>query len=190
MFSVGRIFRGFLALKAAVFGVVVLILWLRSYAVADSFRKGVEPQYIELGSARGAVIVRFGHDGNDTHLVGSWRHVRAAEPADLLAEAGMYDSAWNRIGFGYTRQIVGSPPHGVIVNLMLPHWLVFLLAIPSAVRWVWRWSQKAAGSATGATISWCPTCWREHRGALTHCPSCGGPVAVGHQPGAPLVSRT
>src|SRR5687768_11560134 len=124
LYSVGQIFRGFLALKAAVFGVIILVLWLRSYAVADSFRKGVEPQYIELGSARGSVIVRFGHDGNQTQLVGSWRRVRAAEPADLLAQAGMYDSAWNRIGFGYTRQLVGSPPRGVIVNLMLPHWLV------------------------------------------------------------------
>ena len=172
----GRIFRGFLAIKAAVFGLLILVLWVRSHFVADAFHKGNQAQYIELGSAAGTVIARFGHDGNQTHLEGSWKHVRSEEPDTMLKEAKMEDGPWNKLGFGYNKTLITNPQPGVVVNVMLPHWLVFLLAIPSALRWLWKWSQKPKVYTGGR--SWCPSCVREIRGVVAKCPGCGGPVAV------------
>ena len=185
-----RIFRGFLAIKAAIAGVLILLVWVRSYIVADAFRKGETLQYIELSSASGKVIARFGHDGRETHLVGSWQRIGATEPSLMSAEAGLNGSAMNRIGFGYNKTLVGSPPQGVIVSVMMPHWFVFLLAIPSALRWLWRWSQNSAGAPSAGVTSWCPACWREMRGAVQVCPGCGGPMAVSERrAGARIISR-
>jgi hypothetical protein len=109
----------------------------------------------------------------------------------MLAEVGLDETAWNRAGFGYKKMLVGSPPNGVQVSLMLPHWLVFLLAIPSALRWLWRKSQEAGAASRSASgvMSWCPSCWREIAGMVERCPDCGGPVAVGQQPGAPMIGQ-
>src|SRR4051812_1094938 len=111
------------------------MMWGRSYMLADTVRKGNTMQYIELGSASGTVLVRFGHDGKPTHLEGSWEHVKSETPKKLLDEMAMEGSSANSFGFGYNKQVVGDPPRGVIVDILLPYWLVFLLAIPSAVRW-------------------------------------------------------
>ncbi len=172
----GRVFRGFLAIKAAVFGVLILVLWVRSYLVADAFRKGNGAQYVQIASARGAVVTTFGHDGKKTKLEGSWAHVRAEDPEVILKETNFSDTPANALGFGYSKNMIGNPPRGVVVNVMLPHWLAFLLAIPSALRWVWLWSQKPAVVRPGGK-SWCPACVNEIRGIVEKCPRCGGAVA-------------
>jgi hypothetical protein len=61
--------------------------------------------------------------------------------------------------------------------VLLPHWLVFLLAIPSAVLWIWRNTVRPQPLKSGDK-SWCPACWREIPGIVEKCPGCGGPVAV------------
>lgn len=172
----GRLFRGFLAIKSLVVGILILALWARSYFVGDLFHKGNQSQYIEIASGCGDVIVSFGHDGGPTKLVGSWKRVRTDEPRELIADNGMARSAANAIGFGYSKTFVGDPPTGVLVHIMLPHWLMFLLAIPSLLRWLWRRSMKHAGPIA-AGRSWCPRCVREIRGVVANCPGCGGPVA-------------
>jgi hypothetical protein len=174
---VGRLFRGILAIKAALFGLLILVLWVRSYLVGDAFRKGNDTQYVEISSARGAVVTTFGHDGKKTKLEGSWAHVRAEEPETMLKESAFSGTPANTLGFGYSKNIIGDPPRGVVVNVMLPHWLAFLLAIPSALRWIWRWSQKPSVVSAGGK-SWCPTCVNEIRGVVEKCPRCGGAVAT------------
>jgi hypothetical protein len=187
--SIGKVIRGFLIIKAAVFGAVILVLWARSYMVGDTFRKGNAYQYIELSSASGSVVARFGHDGNETKLEGSWEHVKAQEPAEMLALAGLNETPANKVGFGYRKQMIGSPPIGVVVSVMLPHWLVFLLAIPSLLRWLWRRSQSSGSRPVDGVMSWCPACWREIPGRVACCPECKGPVAVGDASGVGAVSR-
>src|SRR2546421_7472108 len=103
-----------MALKSAVFGVVILLLWARSYVVGDVVRKGNAAQYIELDSANGAVITRFGHDGNPTHLEGSWGHVSEDEPLVIKKQRGMAETTWNRIGFGYNKVLI-EDPRGIFV---------------------------------------------------------------------------
>src|ERR1043165_266700 len=84
-----RAWRTFSAIKSVVVGALILWLWVRSYFVGDAFRKGSDTQYIELSSGNGAMIIRFGHDGQPTHFTGTWDHVKSAQPDDILIEAGM-----------------------------------------------------------------------------------------------------
>lgn len=170
-----RVIRGFLAIKSVVFGLLVLALWARSYWVGDTFRKGSRTQYIELCSAAGSVVVRFAHDGGPTRLLGSWEYVNSEAPRQALLESQMEQSTWNTLGFGFNYDRPTNLPQGLIVNLMLPYWLVFLLAIPSALLWVVR-RRKAA--ATSGAVTWCPACWKEWPGKRDKCPRCGGVVAV------------
>ena len=156
--------RGFLALKSLVIGLAVLGLWGRSYFVGDVVRKGSATQYVQLGSAAGVAVVTFGHDGERTRLGGSWQYVATRSPREVLKEAGLGDTVWNRLGLGWNRQMLDAPARGMIVRVMLPHWLVFLLAIPSAVFWVVR-RRKAQMARSRASFA--------SEGGPLVCPKCG-----------------
>ena len=175
--------RGFLALKSLVIGLAVLGLWGRSYVVGDVVRKGSPTQYVQLASAAGVVVVTFGHDGQRTHFAGSWQYLATRTPSDILKEARLGDSVWNRLGLGCNHQILEPPARGMIVRVMLPHWLVFLLAIPSAVRWVVR-RRKARMSRTSASVFSedgplvCPKCGQMFARVPASCPVCGQALAA------------
>jgi len=168
-------FRTFLALKSVVVGLLILFLWGRSYFVGESFHRGTPTQYVQIGSAGGSMLVRFAHDGGPTKLLGTWERDRTSDPRQVLVQAGMGGTSLNRIGLGFNSRFIPQPNHGMIVNIMLPHWLVFLLAIPSAVKWVRR---RAKERAESTPFAWCPQCTQEIRDPSDSCPSCGGPVGV------------
>jgi hypothetical protein len=178
-------FRGFLALKSLVVGLAVLALWGRSYFTSDVVGRGSAAQYIQLGSAAGSTLITFGHDGQPTKLKGSWEYVRSETPKQTLDRAGLGDSVWNRLGFGFKREIVERPTRQMIVTLIVPHWLIFLLAIPSAVRWVMRKSRAAAVAAGTASeedrfaMHECPYCGQTFARVPVQCPVCRNPLANG-----------
>src|SRR5688500_4977163 len=123
MHVVGELFRGFMAFKSLLAAVAVLGLWGRSYFTGDQVRRGDPAQYIQLGSANGSVVITFGHDGKETRLRGSWQYVHAREPQQLLAAAQLKDSVWNRVGFGFSQELVVWPVRGLMVNIVVPHWI-------------------------------------------------------------------
>jgi hypothetical protein len=175
-------FRGFLALKSLLVGLAVLALWGRSYFAADLVRKGSATQYIQLGSASGSTLITFGHDGQPTRLRGSWQYVRSEAPKQMLAEAGLGDSVWNRIGFGFKREIVTTPTRGMVVTLIAPHWLIFLLAMPSAIRWMIRKSRAATATQSEEdrfAMHVCPYCGQTFARVPVQCPVCRNPLANG-----------
>ena len=180
-------FRGFLALKSLIIGLAVLALWGRSYFVGDLVRKGSETQYIQLGSAAGSTIITFGHDGQKTTFAGKWQYVTAEEPRPMLATAGLGDSVWNRLGFGFHRQVVQAPARQMIVTLIAPHWLIFLLAIPSALRWAIRRARAKNPPAVATdderfAMHECPHCGQMFARVPVVCPICRNAIADG-QPG-------
>ena len=174
-----------MALKSLIVGLLVLAIWARSYSVGDVFRRGSATQFIELGSAAGNVIIRFGHDGKPTVLAGSWSRVRSAEPHELFdTTAGPSlsrsdASPWRSAGFGFHHEVIQWPIPLAIYTFLVPHWLIFILAIPSAILWVIRKLRAARGQpgAIAAPTAWCPACCMELRTARMSCPRCGGPVA-------------
>lgn len=176
-----RAFRGFLALKSLVVGLAILGLWGRSYFVGDLVRKGTDTQWIELGSAYGSTLVTFGHDGKMTRLGGSWRYIASKDPRQMLGDVWISErSLWNRLGFGFHRDSYYLPARGLIYTIVLPHWLVFLLAIPSAVKWAWRRSDGGLLFAAWSDRSGdddaleCPTCGQLLWKRVPHtCPRCG-----------------
>jgi hypothetical protein len=176
--------RGFLALKSLVVGLAVLALWGRSYFAGDLVRRGSATQYIQVGSAAGSTLITFGHDGQRTKLEGSWQYVRSEAPKQMLSTAGLGDSVWNRVGFGFKRDVVQTPTRGMVVTLIVPHWLIFLLAMPSAIRWMVRKS-RAAAPATGESdeerfaMHVCPHCGQLFARVPTQCPVCRNPLANG-----------
>lgn len=181
-----ELWRGFLALKSLVFAMLILILWARSYFVGDQFRKGDEAQWVQLTSAAGTAVVTFSHDGQATRgLFGSWDHVASDEPRAMLATAAFRDSPWSRIGFGYSRMMITSPVRGMIVNFGLPHWAMFLLAIPSAFRWGLRRRRVAmqAHHREEGMLE-CPQCGQLYARVPQRCAVCGQAMIITHAPGA------
>jgi hypothetical protein len=163
-----------MAIKSVVIGLLVLLLWARSYIVGDSVIRGTEAQHIHLGSAAGAVIIGFVHDGKPTQIAAPWHREATLSPKTLLTEAGMEDTASNRLRFGFNHHRVDPPGQGLIVNIMVPHWLIFLLAMPSAILWVWR--RRRRRLAQQSIRAWCPRCVREINVTGDTCPQCGGPI--------------
>jgi hypothetical protein len=185
---VGAYFRGFLALKSLVVGVAILVLWGRSYFVGDHVRRGSETQWIELGSASGSTIVTFGHDGKATKLTGaSWQYLASRDPRKMLRDVGVtQDTVVHRLGFGFQREMYNQPVRGLIYHIVIPHWLVFLLAVPSALKWVWRRSRPpgakrdpVAAAAERYKGMWeCPTCGQTYAKPPTYCAICRTQLGV------------
>src|SRR4051812_6379423 len=107
-----------MALKALVFGILILLMWGRSYVVGDCFMRGDERQHIQLGSAAGVVVVQFVHDGQPTKLGAEWRREATLEPRVLLDDFGMKNTFWNQLGFGFNQHRFTSPQPGLMVNIM------------------------------------------------------------------------
>jgi hypothetical protein len=174
--DVRELFRGFLALKSLVVALAILALWGRSYFAGDQFRRGDAAQYIQLGSASGSVVVTFGHDGKETRLRGTWDYVASKEPRQVLATARLGDSPWNRVGFGFSKEMVVWPVRGMLVNIVVPHWLLFLLAVPSAARWAMR--RWFTPEPIENDVLECPRCGQMFARVPHACPICGQALVV------------
>jgi hypothetical protein len=138
--------------------------------IGDQFRRGDGVQYVQLTSAAGSVVVTFSHDGQKTRLGGTWSRVASGEPKEMLESAGFGDSPWNRLGFAANRSMIEGPVRGMLVNIALPHWMMFLLAIPSAVKWVRR---RVRRPPPAPDETWeCPTCGQMFARVPPECPVC------------------
>ncbi len=175
-----RFIHGILAIKSVVLGILLATVWIRSHWVADALRWGNRTQHVEVGSATGTVFIRYANDGRDPADMGLWEIWHADPPRIMLMYAGLGDSAINRMGFGVSK-FPGDANRGVVFNLMMPHALLVLLAIPGPVVWVWHWLHRRRRRVRLGTLSWCPTCWREIDGIVIKCPECGGLVATHHE---------
>ena len=176
-----RFIQGILAIKSVVLGILIASLWVRSHWVADALRWGNRTQHVELGSAEGTVIIRYANDTRKPADMGLWEIWHASPPQIMLMYAGLGDSRLNRVGFGMSK-FPNEANKGVIVNVMMPHALLVLLAIPGPVVWVWQWfhRRRRFQRARLGTMSWCPNCWRQIEGIVVTCPACGGLVATHH----------
>jgi len=182
-----RIFRGLMAIKSVVIGGLILALWVRSYWKSDLLIRGDDAQSITLVSAAGRVLVTFVHDGKPTRLRASWRCITDVPSDDTLRTVAMGDSIWNRLGMGFQSERFAPPLIGMRVDILVPHWLMFALAMPAAVWWVVRrLNSRPVSSATGA---WCPRCCAAFRHSGPTCRRCGGPVAVGAAFSVPPLHR-
>ena len=166
-----ELYRGFMAIKSLLAAIAILGLWGRSYVAGDQVRRGDDAQYIQLGSARGSVVITFGHDGQDTRLGGKWDYLATREPRQILAAAQLGDSPWNRIGFGFSKEMVTWPVRGLMVNFIVPHWVIFLLAVPSA--WKWAMRRWFSDLPTEEDILECPSCGQMFTRVPHACPICG-----------------
>ena len=177
------VLRGLFALKSLLIGLAVLVLWGRSFVVGDELRKGTETRYVQVASAGGELIVTSRHEADETgRLVGSWSRIGARDPRDVLDDASVgRRSLWNRLGFGCDSHAVDVPTQGYVVTFMLPYWMVFLLSIPAAVRWVVRRHEAAVAASKGLVDDpplVCPTCGQMFGAVPAACPVCGQVLAA------------
>lgn len=170
-----------MAIKSVVLGLFILVMWGRSYFVADTVSRGSETQFVSLSSAKGVVITRFVHDGLPTKMAMAWKMQASGDPAAVIKASSLGSSPWNRAGFGYSSM---RTPGTLTVDIFLPHWFVFLLAMPSAVIWVTR---RLLGMQTEAIEAWCPACAMNVSAKANRCPQCGGLAAGAEtlEPGTP-----
>jgi hypothetical protein len=173
---VRELFRGFLAIKSLLVALAILALWGRSYVAGDQIRRGDAAQYIQLGSARGSIVLTYGHDGEPTRLRGSWHYLETRDPHQILDAAQLRDSVWNRVGFGFSKEMQTWPVRGLMVNIVMPHWLIFLLAVPSAARWaIRRWFSNDVAEDD---ILECPSCGQMFARVPNACPICGQALVI------------
>ena len=110
-----RVYRGFMAIKSLVVGLFIIVLWGRSYVVGDQFAQAPRRREFRLGSAVGVMIVQFVHDGNLTHLEGSWHRQWTSQPREILHEVGLGNSLANTVGFGFNHHDFPAAA-GMVVN--------------------------------------------------------------------------
>jgi hypothetical protein len=161
-------FRGYRALRSLALALIIGTFWARSYFVADIFRKGTETRYEQYASAAGSAIITLRRDlptyGNrfqqQPRITGRWEYSSRSRPREMLLDAGMGDSVWSKLGFGDHREMVYDPARSVIVNLMLPHWLLFLIFIPRFAWWYFRQQRelKANEGYDQRAMYACPGC--------------------------------
>jgi hypothetical protein len=176
-----------MAIKSVIIGVLILIVWVRSYFVSDAIIRGDSTQSIELVSASGRVLIQFVHDGQPTRLRASWRLESSREPRSVAIAMPLENDLRGKLGFGFSKERFTSPAPGMRVSIVLPHWVLFLLAIPSALLWLIRNSRLRP--RTGEAFVWCPRCLAEIRGSPSVCPRCRGPVAASGFEAPSLVQR-
>jgi len=183
-----RFIQGLLAIKSVLLGILIAAMWVRSHHTGDALRWGNKTQHIELGSADGSVIIRYANDGRAPADMRLWEIWHADPPQIMLLRARLGESRLNQAGFGLTKE-PGDAGRGVVVNVMIPHFLLVLLAIPGPMIWVWHWYHRRRRRIKLGTMSWCPTCWREVEGIVYTCPECGGPLAT-HDEHEEIIRKT
>jgi len=162
-------FRGYRALRSLALAIIIGSFWVRSYFVADVFRKGSETHYEQYASASGSLIMTYRRDLPTTAagrfkpaepLTGQWDYFTRNRPREMLNSAGLGDSTLNKLGFGRHREMVYDPGRSMIVNLMLPHWLLSLIFIPRFAWWYFRQQRelKANEGYDQRAMYACPGC--------------------------------
>lgn len=160
--------------KSFVLGALVLMLWVRSYFVADTVMVEVGGKSTALTSVNGTIVYRAVADGLDeVKIVQMRRRITHTEPNFAMAVLGGQIDVNRNFGFNFQRS--ASETAGLVIITTLPHWFCFMLVGGKALYWLVRRKARSTlkpGEATG----WCAACQMDqvHRGG--ECISCGSQV--------------
>src|SRR5687768_5765821 len=140
--------------------VAVVVLWVRSYFVAEIVRTQTKAHFYAAGSVRGGLaFVRLSTSGQPAPPL----HWYEAEPpwdaiADLRANTVRRVEA---LGFGH---FAGYPPLTSYRALVVPLWFPSLLSLMLPLLWTWtRWRTPPAPGL-------CPSCGYDLRATPDRCP--------------------
>lgn len=172
--SIGKTISSILLVKSFVFGSLILVVWVRSYFVADMLEARVGETSASLSSASGVIVYRAIATGsNEVDLRQMTREYRSEEPQSVLASL----PADRTLGFSYHTQPLRASGAGLELTLTIPLWLFFLLGSSTAIIWsARRYFHHLA--APPEQFSWCVRCQCEQTRAASQCAECGSPVAI------------
>lgn len=168
-----------------------IIMWPRSYYIADGISHGRNAYSPDDGSLirrihgiesnRGHVQLGFGHFSSLMFKAVSPRdegtHVSHASPPLHESSGGL---VWSHVGFAYKRW--DTPGMLSLRALTIPYWSIILLfAIAPAL-----WLIKRLLRSRRLSSNRCPTCGYDMRATPSRCPECGTPAP----PNAPTARVT
>lgn len=155
----------------------IVIIWIRSYRVADNF------QYFERWRERAVGIsTQCGqlHIGSfDTTIYSNFRHwpddvgirYTTQQPRSLLENNWVSETAWSRLGFW-----MGDSKHGPHIWVFsIPLWLPFIVTLPGAIGGA-RVGSRFATVRRRMRSGCCQRCGYDLRATPDHCPECGTPA--------------
>ena len=155
-----------------------IILWVRSYSVADDFQRIGSATVCAFTTSRGRVCVYFEPADYTAYGPRGWQRRSSDSPSDLkvdlpenplgIPDMGVYHVYVNTMGFGlYTFQVTIESAR--IYRLIVPFWfIVVLLAILPL--WVFRRSRHRR------LPDLCSSCGYDLRATADRCAECGTPI--------------
>jgi hypothetical protein len=168
-----RLLSRILLIKSFVLGAIVLVVWVRSYFVADVLIAQVGANATSLSAAGGMVVYRATADGsNDVRIEQLKRRYESKDPETVLSAIASEQST---LGFSFSKRPRFEDGSGLVVTLVLPMWFFFLITSSKAIFWM---MQRGANKATAppTKFAWCVKCQCEQPCDANHCARCGGKV--------------
>jgi hypothetical protein len=162
-----------LLVKSVVFGVLMLLLLIRSFFTADVVSMELAGKRVELASAHGMFVYTASADGLDAiDFDQAVRKYRARRPSAVMDDL-LLRSTTTVFGFSWETRPQRTTGRGLELTATAPHWAMILLGSSTAILWLIRRQIRQWGSTPGPT-AWCVTCQSEQPTTNGLCERCGG----------------
>jgi hypothetical protein len=143
--------------------VATVVLWVRSYSVADVPVLGFGRATVAAFSSMGGVRFSLSTVSHQPVGFGWAREVPTRYPS-YLAETPL----WNRYGIGVDSNSISD---GRVWGIKLPHWLIAACASLPATFGAARWHRHRLQIRANPGL--CPLCGYDLRATPGRCPECG-----------------
>lgn len=150
--------------------VATIVLWVRSYWVAESawWRSPTETRRLAL--SRGELLLTFDRLSDSFPFVHVPDRGRRSELAtELHVGSAGRGTAWEHFGFGYADGALVHGIYGISRSVLMPCWAI--AGIPGTTPTVWLWLRMRGPKRRGRGR--CVKCHYDLRATPSRCPECG-----------------
>lgn len=157
------------AVLSLLLGAATVVLWVRSYFVADAFGWSWETGAVQAGAASGRLRL------SELVLLDGWRYApphfaHTHYPPSADPPSTRLPARWWNVGFGFEHRLLAGQYESRVV--LLPLWMVVLatMALPTL------WFKRRRGATSGTVV--CRKCGYDLRASHNRCPECGTLVST------------
>jgi hypothetical protein len=183
--AVRYIFLAALSLLSLGLCVATIVLWVRSFWIADSYRSALDQDLVTYQSYRGRLhYVHVGQErlaqSDQKYPPPGWSSVPASQALLWQEWNGPTHDSYTALGFAYTNSLraftISAIPYWALVALFA---ILPVRAAPDVIRWLNKVPRR------------CHHCGKKVRGGATSCPRCGQAlVETVAPPPPPMIEKT